>query len=140
MFYFNCYSFKIDRIENAFFPRKKKKKRRISILTFIELCNYLGFVLRLTAGRIIAKSSGGGGTKWPPISPNCPTWCRHVQPWPGNRTNWPYSGWRSPIWETSEVSTSSIQERELANFLFPTNCSSTNLNFPPKSRGSNRRY
>lgn len=54
---------------------------------FLELCNYLGFVLRLTAGRIIARSSGGGGTRWPPISPSCPTWCRPVQPWPGSPTN-----------------------------------------------------
>jgi len=71
---------------------------------FFELCNYLGFVLRLTAGRIIARSSDGGGTRWPPTSRSSPTWCRPVQPWPGSPINSRSSGWRWRTWKLSEVS------------------------------------
>lgn len=100
---------------------------------FFELCNYLGFVLRLTAGRIIAKSSDGGGTRWPPTSRSSPTWCRPVQPWPGSPTNSRSWGWRWHTWKLSEVSNFDATKsylQTMTSLLFFDYLSAINLKRP----------
>lgn len=56
----------------------------------------------LTAGRITARSSAGGGIRWPRTSPSCQTWCPPAALWHANQTSSPSCAWLCHTWSLSE--------------------------------------
>lgn len=56
----------------------------------------------LAPGKTTVRLRGGGGTRWPPTSQNCQTWCPHAVHWHENQTNSPSWEWQFPIWSLWE--------------------------------------
>ncbi len=56
----------------------------------------------LTAGRITARSSAGGGIRWPLTSRSCQTWCPPAALWRANQTSSPSCAWPCHTWSLLE--------------------------------------